>query len=135
MTESMHGEAEVAAILEFLEQYASTWDAGDIDVWVALWTDDGVQLPPGVPANVGKDQLRKWNGAALDQWTFETTIRNEEVGGSGDWAYARGSYTQTMTLKTGGELEYVDGKYMSILKRQPDGSWKLHRDIFNSNVP
>jgi hypothetical protein len=24
---------------------------------------------------------------------------------------------------------------IASLARQPDGSWKIHRDIFNSNVP
>ena len=28
----------------------------------------------------------------------------------------------------------VDGKYLTILKKQPDGSWKIHRGAFNSNV-
>ncbi len=37
--------------------------------------------------------------------------------------------------KEGGEAVTVDGKYMTILQRQPDGSWKIHRDIVNSNVP
>jgi hypothetical protein len=27
------------------------------------------------------------------------------------------------------------GKYIVIWKRQPTGGWKIHRDIFNSDVP
>ncbi len=135
MMESTHGDADTAAILEFWKQYESSWDGGDIDVWVALWTEEGVQLPPGAPANIGKDQIRKSNGAALAQWTYHTAIQPEEVGGSGDWAYCWGTFTQNFTSKAGGEPEHFDGKFMSILKRQTDGSWKLYRDAFNSNVP
>jgi ketosteroid isomerase-like protein len=28
-----------------------------------------------------------------------------------------------------------DGKFMQLLMRQPDGSWKIARDIWNSNLP
>jgi ketosteroid isomerase-like protein len=34
----------------------------------------------------------------------------------------------------GGRPISIDGKYMTILERQADGSWKIHRDIFNSNT-
>ena len=54
---------------------------------------------------------------------------------AGDWAYIRGTYKATLQPKQGGEPVLIDGKYMSILAKQPDGSWKLHRDAFNSNVP
>jgi ketosteroid isomerase-like protein len=26
------------------------------------------------------------------------------------------------------------GKYMVVWKRQADGSWKIHRDMFNTNL-
>ena len=61
-------------------------------------------------------------------------INNEEVQVAGDWAFSRGTYTLSITPKAGGEEIFIDGKYMTILKRQTDGSWKIHRDIFNSNV-
>ena len=32
-----------------------------------------------------------------------------------------------------GRVWFVDGKYLTIFKRQPDGSWKAYRDCFNSN--
>ncbi|MEZ4715138.1 MAG: hypothetical protein R2851_03465 [Caldilineaceae bacterium] len=62
-------------------------------------------------------------------------IKNVEVIHGPDVTVARGFYTATVTPNAGGEDIYVDGKYMSVLKQQPDGSWKLYRDIFNSNVP
>jgi ketosteroid isomerase-like protein len=38
-------------------------------------------------------------------------------------------------MKDGGEPIPYDGKFLTIFKRQSDGSWKIHRDIYNSNVP
>lgn len=92
-------------------------------------------MPPNSPPVVGKEQIRARNKAVLDQFSFDMGITNEEVRVAGDWAYARGTYTATLTPKQGGEAVFIDGKYMTILERQADGSWKIHRDIFNSNVP
>ena len=63
------------------------------------------------------------------------TIKVEEAAAAGDWAYAKGTYLQTITPRAGGPTTKVDGKWLDILKRQPDGSWKLYLDCFNSNVP
>ena len=71
----------------------------------------------------------------LDRFAFNMKISNEEVRAGGDWAFARGTYQATLTPKAGGAAGSIDGKYMTILTRQADGSWKIYRDIFNSNVP
>jgi ketosteroid isomerase-like protein len=60
-------------------------------------------------------------------------IFNEEVRVAGDWAYSRGTYSATLTPKAGGEPREDSGKYLTILERQSDGSWKIARDCFNSN--
>ena len=123
-----------AAVNNLLNQYAASLNSGDLDRWVGLWTEDGVQMPPGEPAVVGKDRIRARNGAGLARFKFDMGITNEEVQVAGDWAYIRGTYKATLTPKQGGAPVLVDGKYMSILARQQDGSWKFHRDAFNSNV-
>ena len=128
-------ESITAAVNEIYNQYSSSLNSGDIDRWISLWTDNGVQMPPDSPPVIGKEQIRASNKGVLDQFTFNMGITNEEVRVAGDWAFARGTYTATLTPKEGGEAIFIDGKYMTILERQPDGSWKIHRDIFNSNVP
>ncbi len=49
----------------------------------------------------------------------------------GDWEVSRGNYTAEL-ISQGNEIE-ADGKFMTIFRRQEDGSWKIYRDIFNSN--
>ena len=128
-------ESVTAAVNEIWNEYASSLNAGDVARWISLWTDDGVQLPPGSPPVVGKETIRAGLESEVDVVTFDMEINNEEVHVSGDLAVARGTYAATVTPKAGGEAIPIDGKYMTLLRRQPDGSWKIHRDIFNSNVP
>ena len=58
---------------------------------------------------------------------------SDEVRVAGDWAFARGNYSVTLTPRQGGDVVTVDGKYLTVFQLQADGSWKIHRDIFNSN--
>jgi hypothetical protein len=62
-------------------------------------------------------------------------IKNEETVVRGDIAYCRGTFTRVMTPKAGGASVNYDGKFLTILKRQGDGTRKIYRDCFNSNVP
>ncbi len=40
---------------------------------------------------------------------------------AGDWAWSLGTYT----------FNDFNGKFMTILRRQSDGEWKIYRDIFS----
>jgi ketosteroid isomerase-like protein len=56
------------------------------------------------------------------------------VGGSGDTAYEIGKYT--LKIQPAGQEAMTDsGKYLVVWKRQAEGTWKLHVDIWNSSMP
>lgn len=126
------GQAEdTAAIRDLWKTYQTVRMAGDADAYLALWDENGIQMPPGVPAR-GMDALKVGvpkGFAAVPVSQMEITPIDIEI--AGDWAFARGEYTATQVV--GGNDVEVDGKFMTILKRQDDGSWKIYRDIFNSN--
>jgi uncharacterized protein (TIGR02246 family) len=128
-------EADISAIKEMLKQFAVTINAGDFEGWISLWTDDGIQLFPGGPARIGKEQIREGMKPAFDQFMLKMVITNEEIRASGNLGFARGTYKESMVPKAGGETWEYDGKYLTVLERQSDGSWKVARDCFNSNVP
>jgi ketosteroid isomerase-like protein len=48
-------------------------------------------------------------------------------------AYVRGTYDMKIAMSD--TMTVSDrGKFLEIRKRQPDGSWLIHRDIFNSDL-
>ena len=59
-------EADTAAINAIWSSYVSSLEAGDIDAWLSLWTEDGVQMPPNEAPVIGKDKLRQRNEAAFE---------------------------------------------------------------------
>ena len=60
-------------------------------------------------------------------------INTGEVRILGDWAYSHGMYTFDLVPKAGGETMSISGKFLDILKRQADGSWKMAIDCHNYN--
>jgi len=130
-------EADVAAIKEIWKNYRAAAETGNSDLWLSLWDENGIQMPPGMPARgkqVLKEAVPKGWSARKPGTKITMNINAEEITVAGDWAYSRGTYTKT-TTPPGGQTVHVDGKFLTILKRQPDGSWKIFRDCFNSNVP
>ena len=126
---------DIAAIEQLWDNYALANNTGDLELYMSLMADDIVKMPPNKPAFSGKELLREKKEKGYANYTVEMAIYNEEVQVDGDLAFSRGTYTVSQTPKAGGETVYVDGKYLTILKRQPDGSWKIYRDCYNSNVP
>jgi len=118
-----------------MNQYAVTVNAGDLELWLSLMTDDTIKMPPDAPAIFGKEDLRASMQPLFDAFTLEMVLFPEEAQVDGNLGFARGTFTFLLTPKAGGEPIYMDGKYLTILKRQADGSWKISHDCYNSNVP
>jgi predicted ester cyclase/ketosteroid isomerase-like protein len=59
-------------------------------------------------------------------------LTNLEIDGAGEVAYVRGSYT--MLLSSRAKLPFDRGKYLEVWRKQADGSWKVIRHIFSSEI-
>jgi ketosteroid isomerase-like protein len=135
-TASASYAADLAAIAAFNVKYLKAINDGDITALSSLTDDDHIALPPGSAPLVGKAANVAVNGriyqqARIDEhWTpIETVI-------DGNLAYQRGSFTASATPKTaGGTARAISGSFLRIYRRQPDGSWVMTRDMFNSGPP
>ena len=128
-------EADTAAIRQVWVDYAHYGETGNLEGWMALWMPGGIKMSPGKPPIVGLDAIRAATGVGKSSATVVLSIDPQEITVLGDWAYTWGLYTKDVTPAGGGATSHVDGKFMTILRRQDDGSWKIYRDIDNSNVP
>jgi ketosteroid isomerase-like protein len=106
----------------------------DWDAYVrADYTEDAVVLPPNTPAIQGWDAIKAYiltEGTVLD---FK--VEMIEIEGRGDLAYVRGTYSMTVVTPDASGPTKGTGKYIEIWRKQADGSWKVIRDIFNSDLP
>ena len=137
MTESFSSDAEadIAAVQSIWPQYCAALIDGDMDRWISLWIDDGVQMPPDTPAKTGKQNIREAMQPLLDLYGWDISILPEETHVAGDWAFSRGNYSWAWTPKAAGEKMAGAGKFLTIFQKQDDGLWKIARDCFNGNGP
>ena len=128
--------SDVAQVYELWNEYAAAVNDGDMERWIALWSDDGIQMAPGAPRRVGKAEIRREMQPLFDLFdTSKMIIHTEEVRILGDRAYSHGTCEFEMAPKEGGEAKSYSGKFLDILEKQVDGSWKIAIDCHNYNIP
>jgi len=126
---------DLAAISRLRDGHIAALNSGNPDAWADAFTDDGVQMPPNAPANVGKDMVRSWNRGFLTLFQTEFSLSVDEIQVVADWAFERGTYHITLNPRAGGDAIRDVGKYITIYHRQSGGNWGIARDIWNSNTP
>jgi uncharacterized protein (TIGR02246 family) len=135
IAESTITEADLEAIKGINADLMEAFNAGDVSAAVALVMDDAVDLPPHRPAVIGKEAIREFLQSDIDQFTMRFVDEMVEVEVAGDLAIMWTNYTVTLTPKDDGEPFESNGKWLKVLKRQSDGSWKFSRNIWNSDNP
>ena len=126
-------EEDVAAIEASFESLAQAVRAGDGAGAAALYTQDAVFMPPNEPAVQGRVAIEAWTGASPPVTEFSLPIA--EIDGRGDLAFVRGTLSITIMPEGAPEPIQDTGKYLVILRRQPDGAWLIAVDVFNSDLP
>jgi uncharacterized protein (TIGR02246 family) len=124
-------KADLAAIARLRDEYVAAHNSGDIDRLMALWAEDAVFMPADEPNIFGRAAIREHIQEILDQIPARVALSLEETRVAGDWAFDRGIETVTMGSEASGESVTMRVKYICILQRQPDQSWKFARYIYN----
>lgn len=125
--------AAEAAVRERAESFNDYLTARNDSALAALYTSDGVLLPPGMPAVSGTDAIREfWAYLWPLNATLEITPGDIEVAGSGDLAVETGTWTFAATDSVGPFRDR--GKYVVMWVRA-DSVWHADWDIWNSDLP
>ncbi len=122
-----------AAIDSVNREFTTHLNMGHADMVAAMYTEDGVAMPPNMPAASGREAIKNALGefAAMKA---QLTLTSTSVSASGPMAVERGTYSVTLT-PPGAKAPVTDtGKYL-VHWRQVDGKWMLAEDIWNSDLP
>lgn len=126
---------DVAKINALRDNFVTAFNAGDAAKVVEGYTTDAIAMPAHHAMVTGKDALVAFNREQFSQVSFKMTLTPAETVVAGNWGYDRGTYTMTVTPKAGGAPMNDAGKYLVVIQKQSDGSWKVSRDIDNSDMP
>jgi uncharacterized protein (TIGR02246 family) len=112
---------------------------GDADALAAIVAEDAWQMPPNLPAVVGRTAIRDfWRGAfRWGQWQF--TFETQTVSVSGPMAVERGKYVLRFTAGTGAPpamRSFEDrGNYLVHWRLESDQQWRIVADAPVSELP
>ena len=127
--------ADEQAIKDFDAAYAAALSAGNLDAVMAMYASDASVMPPGMPIANGTGAIRQSMSGMMAALKMSLHLTPTRVSGQGDLAYVVGSYHASETMKdsTQASPPPEDGKYVEVLARQADKSWRLVADIWNPN--
>ena len=102
----------------------------------AHFLDDANVLAPDMPMARGKEASMAIFAAleAFPEYSLRWKAEIAEVGGAADLGYTIGPYHMEFQDPEGNPV-VIDGKFLTIWKKQADGTWKTAVDMFNSDGP
>ncbi|MCG8545788.1 MAG: DUF4440 domain-containing protein [Alphaproteobacteria bacterium] len=122
---------DMKKILEdFDDAYNEAFNRGDAAACAAFFTEDVILMAPDQPMTRGRKAFEDIYNSRMGD-SDGGTHSNElvEYGVEGDLAYQIGTYA------VAGANPPEQGKFLNVLKRQADGSWKVAVSMFNSDLP
>jgi ketosteroid isomerase-like protein len=126
-------DREIQAVLEIAKREPAAMSAGDFEGHLALLADSAIYMPPGGASKQGRE-LRDWladfDRSSSIEWLSYTHGQTEV---SGDIAFHDYAYEWRVTSRADGKTVTGRGKGLQIFVRSADGSWKIARNIWNSN--
>jgi uncharacterized protein (TIGR02246 family) len=120
-----------AAIEKQNAAFSAAFARGDAAALAAAYTDDAIVLPPDAEMVRGKAGIEAlWKGL-ISAGAKSLALTTVDVQSSGALAVETG--TGILKIQPSGAAEQTQSaKYVVVWKRQADGSWKLHRDMWNA---
>jgi uncharacterized protein (TIGR02246 family) len=124
-------DSDVQAIFALVDAEAAAIAAGDISRYLSLLTEDSVFMPPNSPERTGRD-LHEWLGEFLRNVAIEyRSLQHGETLVAGDLACHIFACSWTASPKSDPKPTLMRFKGLHLLRRQPDGSWRIAREIWN----
>jgi uncharacterized protein (TIGR02246 family) len=126
--------ADSQSIRQLIKADETKWNAQfkskDSEGLDGHYADDAYFVAPGVTAD-GSTEIRKVYADASTDQAFEVQFASDkiDVAGSGDLAYARGKFSEQYTDRKSGKVMSGKGSFITVYKKQPDGSWKVVEDF------
>lgn len=124
----------VAFLYDLEARFAQETARGGGRAFASWFADDAVTLSSGKAAVTGKSNIAaaaNWDPA---QYQLTWTPQGGRMSPAGDMGFTWGHYEGTSKDHAGNPIK-TTGRYMTVWKKQSDGSWKVELDSSNDEPP
>jgi len=123
-------EKEIATIID---RYNMVFADGNLDSLLSFYEADALSIPPGAALNrsaveivrVNEDFNAENNYILIE--TGEIEFRTSE-----NMVVAFTTFIDYWVPKSGGETAHRDGRWITVWRKQDDGSWKISMEMWNN---
>ncbi len=129
-------DGDWSAITALSDRYLQALVDDDVDALASLFVEDGIRLVNGGAVTHGRAAIQ-----AIGSLTpvgnpagdfVSLRANNVTIGGEGDLAYSWLDYDLTVVLSVGAEPSNYYGRFLNVIRRQPDGTWLFVAVMFNT---
>ena len=134
-TKSAQASGDTAQITDSIKAQEAQWQkdyaAKDINALAGHYADDAALAGPGDPVATSDSERRKLLQGFVTDPNLKLAFSSDrvEVAQSGDLASSRGHYSMTITDKATSKPVDSTGTYLTLYRKQKDGSWKAIEDF------
>lgn len=131
--------ADPGAVKNAIQADEAKWNqqfkAKDTQGLVSHYADDAYFAGPGMKPADGSTAIRQVYANASTDPAFNVQFASDkvDVAGSGDMAYSRGHFTEQYTDAKTHKVMSNSGYYLTVWKKQSDGSWKAVEDFTSAD--
>lgn len=127
---------DAAAVKQAFAAFNADIAAKNLDAIKTHYVNDAVMIIPGQAPFEGVDAIMgDYQQYAADAaGKYVSGAEKTEISSGGDLAFGEVSYQTTFTNSKTKAVETRDRYNFTLFKKQPDGSWKVVRDV-NTDVP
>jgi len=124
----------VAFLFKLEAQFAADTAKGGGKAFASWFADDAVTLSTKQAAVLGKTAIAADANWDASQYQLTWTPQGGQMSPAGDMGFTWGHYEGTSKDHNGNPVKST-GRYMTIWKKMPDGSWKVALDSSNDEPP
>jgi ketosteroid isomerase-like protein len=122
-----------AAVIAARDAFAAAYNADDAAAMGAMHTADALVMPFNRPIYSGPAGATEfWTGSA--KRGRDLKLETSAVEFHGDVALEFGLFSLILATDDKGDVP-LNGKYLHVWRREPDGVWRMRADIWNQSPP
>jgi len=123
-----------ALLIDLETRFAADTAKGGGKAFAAWFAEDSVTLGKGQPAVHGREAIARQATWLPKNYQLSWTPTDAVMSPGGDMGYTWGHY-EGRSIDVDGNAKVTSGRYLTIWRKEPDGSWKVVLDASSDEPP